>query len=96
MSCPSYSLHNAGPNHGVVRTNQRGGHVGAGRVDRHNLYSVYARWGEDLSNVTNAQNTMHYARGTPGSHVIVRVEKGQSVPHETLKDAATGTLWLSD
>ena len=31
-----------------------------------------------------------HARGTPGSHVIVRLEKGQTVPHETLKDAATG------
>ena len=37
-----------------------------------------------------------HARGTPGSHVIVRLEKGQSVPHETLKDAATLTLWFSD
>jgi predicted ribosome quality control (RQC) complex YloA/Tae2 family protein len=37
-----------------------------------------------------------HARGTPGSHVIVRLEKGQSIPHETLKDAATLTLWFSD
>ncbi len=37
-----------------------------------------------------------HARGTPGSHVIVRLEKGQTVPHETLKDAATLTLWFSD
>ncbi len=37
-----------------------------------------------------------HARGTPGSHVIVRLEKGQMVPHETLKDAATLTLWFSD
>ena len=37
-----------------------------------------------------------HARGTPGSHVIVRLEKGQIVPHETLKDAATLTLWFSD
>ena len=37
-----------------------------------------------------------HARGTPGSHVIVRLEKGQAVPHETLKDAATLTLWFSD
>ena len=37
-----------------------------------------------------------HARGTPGSHVIVRLDKGQTVPHETLKDAATLTLWFSD
>ena len=37
-----------------------------------------------------------HARGTPGSHVIVRLEKGQTVPLETLKDAATLTLWFSD
>ncbi|MEX0830837.1 MAG: NFACT family protein [Nitrospirales bacterium] len=37
-----------------------------------------------------------HARGTPGSHVIVRLEKGQAVPHETLKDAATLALWFSD
>ena len=37
-----------------------------------------------------------HARGTPGSHVIVRLEKGQTIPHETLKDAATLTLWFSD
>jgi predicted ribosome quality control (RQC) complex YloA/Tae2 family protein len=37
-----------------------------------------------------------HARGTPGSHVIVRVEKGASVPPETLQDAATLTLWFSD
>ena len=37
-----------------------------------------------------------HARGTPGSHVIVRLKKEQTVPHETLKDAATLTLWFSD
>lgn len=37
-----------------------------------------------------------HARGTPGSHVVVRLEKGATVPPETLKDAATLTLWFSD
>lgn len=37
-----------------------------------------------------------HARGTPGSHVVVRLEKGTTVPPETLKDAATLTLWFSD
>lgn len=37
-----------------------------------------------------------HARGTPGSHVVVRLEKGATVPPDTLKDAATLTLWFSD
>ena len=37
-----------------------------------------------------------HARGTPGSHVVVRLGKGATVPPETLKDAATLTLWFSD
>ncbi len=37
-----------------------------------------------------------HARGQPGSHVLVRLDKGETVPHETLKDAATLTLWFSD
>ncbi|MGD9851394.1 MAG: NFACT family protein [Nitrospirales bacterium] len=37
-----------------------------------------------------------HARGIPGSHVVVRLDKGATVPPETLKDAATLTLWFSD
>ena len=37
-----------------------------------------------------------HARGTPGSHVVVRLEKGVQVPHETLRDAAALALWYSD
>lgn len=37
-----------------------------------------------------------HARGTPGSHVVVRLEKKQQVPPETLKDAATLALFYSD
>ncbi|UCE63062.1 MAG: NFACT family protein [Nitrospirota bacterium] len=37
-----------------------------------------------------------HARGTPGSHVVIRLEKGAETPHETLKDAATLALWFSD
>jgi len=46
--------------------------------------------------VGNPDDLWLHARGTPGSHVIVRLDKGQTVPHETLKDAATLTLWFSD
>lgn len=37
-----------------------------------------------------------HVRGTPGSHVIVKLEKKQQVPPETLKDAATLALFYSD
>ncbi|ALA60059.1 Rqc2 family fibronectin-binding protein [Nitrospira moscoviensis] len=37
-----------------------------------------------------------HARGTPGSHVVVRLEKGREAPSETLRDAATLALLYSD
>jgi predicted ribosome quality control (RQC) complex YloA/Tae2 family protein len=37
-----------------------------------------------------------HARGTPGSHVIIELEKKKQVPSETLKDAATLALFYSD
>jgi predicted ribosome quality control (RQC) complex YloA/Tae2 family protein len=37
-----------------------------------------------------------HARGTPGSHVLVRLEKGNDPPLETIRDAATLALLYSD
>lgn len=37
-----------------------------------------------------------HARGTPGSHVVVRLGKGMDPPPETLRDAATLALLYSD
>ena len=37
-----------------------------------------------------------HARGTPGSHVVIELEKAKQVPPETLKDAATLALFYSD
>jgi predicted ribosome quality control (RQC) complex YloA/Tae2 family protein len=37
-----------------------------------------------------------HARGTPGSHVVVRLAKGADPPLETLRDAATLALLYSD
>lgn len=37
-----------------------------------------------------------HARGTPGSHVVVRMKKGTDPPPETLRDAATLALLYSD
>jgi len=45
--------------------------------------------------VANPDDLWLHARGTPGSHVVVRFEKGATVPPETLKDAATLSLWFS-
>lgn len=37
-----------------------------------------------------------HAQGVPGSHVVVRLEKGANLPPETMKDAATLALLYSD
>ncbi|NOS78310.1 MAG: fibronectin-binding domain-containing protein [Nitrospira sp.] len=37
-----------------------------------------------------------HARGTPGSHVVVRLEKGSDPPPDTIRDAATLALLYSD
>jgi predicted ribosome quality control (RQC) complex YloA/Tae2 family protein len=37
-----------------------------------------------------------HARGVPGSHVVVRLERGAEIPFETLRDAATLALLYSD
>ncbi|MBM4134750.1 MAG: fibronectin-binding domain-containing protein [Nitrospira sp.] len=37
-----------------------------------------------------------HAHGTPGSHVVVRLEKGADPPQETIRDAATLALLYSD
>jgi predicted ribosome quality control (RQC) complex YloA/Tae2 family protein len=37
-----------------------------------------------------------HAHGTPGSHVIVRLEKGADPPSESVRDAATLALLYSD
>jgi len=37
-----------------------------------------------------------HARGTPGSHVVVRLDKGADPPLETIRDAATLALLYSD
>ncbi len=37
-----------------------------------------------------------HARGTPGAHVVVRLDKGSDPPPETIRDAATLALLYSD
>src|SRR5205823_10910509 len=37
-----------------------------------------------------------HASGTPGSHVVMRIEKGIAAPPESVRDAATLALQYSD
>ena len=56
-----------------------------------------ARENDDLTfGLAKSEDLWLHARGTPGSHVIVRLEKGQEAPLESLRDAATLALLYSD
>jgi len=56
-----------------------------------------ARENEELTfKVARSDDLWLHAHGTPGSHVVVRLEKGSDPPTETLKDAATLALLYSD
>jgi predicted ribosome quality control (RQC) complex YloA/Tae2 family protein len=56
-----------------------------------------ARGNEDLTfRLAKSDDLWLHARGTPGSHVVVRLAKGQDAPPETLRDAATLALLYSD
>jgi predicted ribosome quality control (RQC) complex YloA/Tae2 family protein len=56
-----------------------------------------ARENEELTfGLAKSDDVWLHARGAPGSHVVVRLGKGQDVPPETLRDAATLALLYSD
>ena len=56
-----------------------------------------ARANDELTfGVAKSDDLWLHARATPGSHVVVRLEKGADVPPETLRDAATLALLYSD
>ncbi|HEY7532066.1 MAG TPA: NFACT family protein [Nitrospiraceae bacterium] len=56
-----------------------------------------ARENEALTfELAKSEDLWLHARGTPGSHVVVRLAKGEDVPPETLRDAATLALLYSD
>lgn len=56
-----------------------------------------ARENEELTfGLAKSDDLWLHAYGTPGSHVVVRLEKGAHPPPETLKDAATLALLYSD
>lgn len=56
-----------------------------------------ARENEELTfALAKSDDLWLHARGTPGSHVVVRLDKGADPPPETLRDAATLALLYSD
>lgn len=56
-----------------------------------------ARENEELTfGLAKSDDLWLHARGTPGSHVVVRLGKGADPPPETLRDAATLALLYSD
>ena len=56
-----------------------------------------ARENEELTlKFAHSEDLWLHAQGVPGSHVLVRLEKGTNPPPETLKDAATLALLYSD
>lgn len=56
-----------------------------------------ARENEELTfGVARSHDLWLHARGTPGSHVVLRLEKGADPPDEAVRDAATLALLYSD
>ena len=56
-----------------------------------------ARENDELTfGLARSEDLWLHARGIPGSHVVVRLEKGSEPPPETLRDAATLALLYSD
>lgn len=56
-----------------------------------------ARENEELTfGLARSHDLWFHARGMPGSHVVLRLEKGAAPPAETLRDAATLALLYSD
>lgn len=56
-----------------------------------------ARENDELTfGIAKSDDLWLHARGTPGSHVVVRLEKGSEPPPDTIRDAATLALLYSD
>lgn len=56
-----------------------------------------ARENEELTHrLARADDLWLHARGAPGSHVVLRLERGAPPPPESLRDAATLALLYSD
>ena len=66
--------------------------------DGHHIFvGRNARENDELTfGLAKSEDLWLHVRGVPGSHVVVRLEKGSEPPPETLKDAATLALLYSD
>ncbi|MBI4000832.1 MAG: NFACT family protein [Nitrospira defluvii] len=66
--------------------------------DGHHIFvGRNARENDELTfGLAKSEDLWLHAQGVPGSHVVVRLEKGTDPPPETLKDAATLALLYSD
>ncbi|HVG01680.1 MAG TPA: NFACT family protein, partial [Nitrospira sp.] len=66
--------------------------------DGHHIFvGRNARENEELTfGLAKSEDLWLHAQGSPGSHVVVRLEKGIDPPLETLKDAAVLALLYSD
>jgi predicted ribosome quality control (RQC) complex YloA/Tae2 family protein len=84
---------------GKIRQEQRRGPFR--RFTSSDGLSIYvgknARENDELTfGLAKSDDLWLHARGTPGSHVVVRLEKGSDPPPETIRDAATLALLYSD
>ena len=66
--------------------------------DGHHIFvGRNARENDELTfGLAKSEDLWLHAQGVPGSHVVVRLEKGSDAPPETLKDAAALALLYSD
>lgn len=56
-----------------------------------------ARENEEITfRIARGNDLWFHARGVPGSHLVVRMERGKEIPYQTLLDAATLALHFSD
>ena len=90
--------HRTAPRHGSRNSQPRGPFRRFTSADGAPIYvGRNARENDALTfGLAKSDDLWLHARGTPGSHVVVRLEKGKEAPPETLKDAATLALLYSD
>ncbi|MFO0730803.1 MAG: NFACT family protein [Nitrospiraceae bacterium] len=67
-------------------------------ADGHQIFvGRNARENDELTfGLAKSDDVWLHAQGTPGSHVVIRLEKGTDPPPDTLRDAATLALLYSD
>jgi predicted ribosome quality control (RQC) complex YloA/Tae2 family protein len=98
------------PGSGAIKRTNGHNHRQSGETQRHGPFRRFtsadglpifvgrnAKENDELTfGLAKSDDLWLHARGTPGSHVVVRLEKGADPPIETLRDAATLALLYSD